>query len=89
MALGAARSDIVHLIVQQGLLLAGAGTILGLMAAFALTRFMAALLYRVGTHDFWTFALTAVAFLGIAALASYLPARRATRVDPASALRHG
>ena len=89
MALGAARSDIVRLIVRQGLLLAGAGTIIGLMAAFALTRFLAALLYRVGTHDFWTFAFTSLAFLGIAALASYLPARRATRVDTASALRHG
>ena len=89
MALGAAQSDVLRLVVGEGLLLTGIGTGIGLIAAFAATRVMASLLYRVGTHDFSTFALAPIAFVLIATLASYLPARRATRVDPAEALRHG
>ena len=89
MALGAARADILQMVVNQGLLLAGAGIITGLLAALAITRIMSSLLYQVGTHDFATFAVTSLGFLSVATLASYLPARRATRVDPAEALRHG
>ena len=89
MAMGAARSDILCMIVNQGLLLAGVGITIGLAAALAVTRIMSSLLYQVGTHDFVTFAATSLGFLSIATLASYLPARRATRVDPAEALRHG
>ena len=89
MALGAAKSDILHMVVNQGLLLAGVGIIIGLIAAVAVTRVMSSLLFQVGTHDFLTFAFASVGFLSIATLASYLPARRATRVDPAEALRHG
>jgi len=89
MALGAARSDILRLVVRQGLVLAGAGTVIGLIAAFGLTHVMSALLYQVGTHDFGTFAFVSLGFILIATLASYLPARHATRVDPAETLRNG
>lgn len=87
MALGAARSDILRLVVRQGLVLAGVGTAIGLVAAFSLSHLMATLLYQVGAHDVGTFAFTSLGFLLIATLASYLPASQATRVDPAEALR--
>ena len=87
LALGAKRADILLLIVRQGLTLAVAGIAIGLVAAFLLTRLMSSMLYKVGAHDLTTFALTPVVFLCIALLASYLPARRATRVDPAEALK--
>jgi putative ABC transport system permease protein len=86
-ALGAERADILRLVVRQGLLLAGAGVALGLFAALLLTRLMSSLLYRIGARDLTTFVLAPVAFLGIALLASYLPALRATRTDPMEALR--
>ncbi|HYL96014.1 MAG TPA: ABC transporter permease [Terriglobales bacterium] len=86
-ALGAERADILRLVVRQGLLLAGAGVAVGLFAALLLTRLMSSLLYRIGARDLTTFVLAPVAFLGIALLASYLPALRATRTDPMEALR--
>jgi ABC-type antimicrobial peptide transport system permease subunit len=89
LALGAERSDILRLVVGQGLALTLAGIVLGLIAAFALTRVMGSLLYRVGARDLTTFALAPLLFLAIALVASYLPARRAMRVDPTEALRHG
>lgn len=89
MAMGAARSDILRMVVNQGLLVAGLGIAIGIVTALAVTRIMATLLYHVGTHDFITFAVVSLGFLSITTLASYLPARRATRVDPAEALRHG
>ena len=87
LALGARRTDIVRLVVRQGLVLAGAGVAVGLVAAFLLTRLMGSMLYKVGAHDATTFALAPMVFLAVAALASYLPARRAVRVDPAETLR--
>jgi ABC-type antimicrobial peptide transport system permease subunit len=87
MALGADRGDIQHLVLRQGLLTAGAGIAVGFIAAFALTRLMSTLLYRVSVTDPLTFLAGPIFFLCIAALASYLPARRATRVDPGIALR--
>ena len=86
-ALGAERADILRLVVRQGLVLAGAGIAMGLLAALLLTRLMSSLLYKIGARDFTTFALAPLAFLCIALLASYLPALRATQTDPMEALR--
>jgi putative ABC transport system permease protein len=87
LALGAERANILLLVVRQGVILAAAGIAIGLISALLLTRLMSSMLYKVGTHDLTTFALAPLAFLGISLLASYLPARRATKVDPAEVLR--
>jgi putative ABC transport system permease protein len=87
LALGARHGDILHLVVRQGLVLAIAGTAIGLAGSLLLTRLMASMLYKVGTHDVFTFMLTPVLMLCIAMLASYLPARRAARVNPIETLR--
>jgi putative ABC transport system permease protein len=88
MALGARRSDVLRLIVGQGLALAGAGITLGLFGAFALTRLMTSLLFGVSATDPLTFAAVALLLAAVALAASYLPARRATKVNPLVALRH-
>lgn len=87
LALGAEREDILRLVVRQGLILAATGIAIGLIASLLLTRILSSLLYKTGTHDLITFLLTPLLFLAIAVLASYLPARRATKVDPIEALR--
>ena len=87
-ALGAAPRDILRMIVGQGLALAVTGLAAGTLAALALTRLMSPLLFQVSASDPASFAASAVLFAAIAALASYLPARRAIRVDPAEALRY-
>jgi putative ABC transport system permease protein len=87
LALGAGREDILHLVVRHGFLLAVTGITVGLIASIALTRLMASLLYKVGTHDVTTFALTSMVLLAIALAASYIPARRATKVNPMEALK--
>jgi putative ABC transport system permease protein len=87
LALGAEHADILHLVVRQGLLLAIAGIAIGLMAALLFTRLMSSMLYKVGALDLATFILTPLLFLGIALFASYLPARRATKVNPIEALK--
>jgi predicted permease len=87
MALGAAQSDILRLVLRQGLALALSGIGIGLAASLALTRLMTTLLYHVSTTDPAVFVGGAVAFAAVAMLASYLPARRAMRVDPVVALR--
>ena len=86
-ALGANRGDILHLMLRQALLTAGAGVVAGLVAALALTRLLSALLYRVSVTDPLTFIAGPLLFLSIAALAGYPPARRATRVNPVDALQ--
>jgi putative ABC transport system permease protein len=86
-ALGADGRDILRLVLGHGLVLAGTGIALGLGAAFALTRLIAALLYRVSVTDPATFIAGPALFAAVALVASYLPARRAMRVDPATALR--
>jgi predicted permease len=86
-ALGAEQADILRMIIGQGFVLALAGIALGLAGAFALTRVMKTLLFRVSTTDPATFAGVAVLFLLAALAASYLPARRAIRTPPMAALR--
>jgi putative ABC transport system permease protein len=87
MALGAERSRILRMVLRQGLELTVAGSVLGLLGAVALTRVMASLLFGVSTTDLVTFSAVPVILLATAMLASYIPARRATRVDPVVALR--
>jgi predicted permease len=87
MALGAQRSGIVMMVVRQGLELTGAGIVVGLIGAAALTHVMASLLFGVSTTDVATFATVPLILVASAVLASYVPARRATRVDPVVALR--
>ena len=87
MALGAQRSRIVGMILRQGAELTVAGVIAGLIGAAALTRVMGTLLFGVGTHDLLTFSVVPLVLGSIALLAVYIPALRATRVDPVVALR--
>ena len=88
MALGAAREDMLKLIVRQGMLLAGIGVVIGLAASFGLTRLLAGLLFGVKTTDLLTYAAVAIILISVAFLATYIPARRATRIDPLVALRY-
>jgi putative ABC transport system permease protein len=87
MALGAARRSILLMVLRQGLELTGAGIVLGLVGAAALTRVMASLLFGVSATDLATFSIVPLILVVTAMLASYVPALRATRVDPVVALR--
>jgi predicted permease len=87
-ALGARRSDVLDLIVRQGLQLTILGVIFGVAAAWALTRFLTSFLYGVRPADPVTFGLVSLAVILVSILSSYIPARRATKVDPMVALRY-
>jgi len=86
-ALGATQDRVMRLVLGHGLMLTVVGVSVGLLGAYWLTRVVAALLYGVEATDFVTFAGVAFVLLGVASLASYLPARRAARVDPVIAMR--
>jgi len=86
-ALGASTGSVMRMVVVRGLLLTAAGLALGLAAAWATTRAMQSVLYGVTAGDPWTFTAVVALLGGTALLASYLPARRASRMDPIAVLR--
>lgn len=86
-ALGAQRRDVIGLVMRQGASLTGLGILLGLLGAFVFTRVLGSLLYGVSAHDPLTFAAFAAMLAAVALLATWLPARRASRVDPILAIR--
>jgi putative ABC transport system permease protein len=87
MALGAGRMDVLRLVLGQGLMLTLIGVAAGLISAYALTRLMASLLYGVTATDYLTFVSVSVMLVAVGLAASYVPARRATKVNPTIALR--
>jgi ABC-type antimicrobial peptide transport system permease subunit len=87
MALGASRGSVLRLVLGQGLVLAGLGLALGLGAAVAGTRLLTTMLFQVKPNDPWVYLSVAVLLGVVTLVASYVPARRAARVDPLIALR--
>jgi ABC-type antimicrobial peptide transport system permease subunit len=87
MALGASAGDIRAQVVRQTLIVAGAGVLVGAMASLLVGRLVESLLYETSAIDVTTFSLTAVLLMCVAALAAYVPAMRAARVSPMTALR--
>lgn len=88
MALGAAKADILRLVIGHGLLLTASGIAIGLIASVAVTRVLSSMLYQTSATDPVIFSGSAALFLVVASIASYVPARRATHIDPTDALRH-
>ena len=87
-ALGAQSGDVLKLVVRHGMFLTGHGLAIGLAGALALTRLLSAMLYGVSATDPLTFAAVSLALAAVAFCACYLPARRATQIDPIVALRY-
>ena len=88
MALGASHKSVLRLVVGQGMMLSLIGVAIGLIASFFLTKFMATLLFGVSATDPLTFLAISVALIGVSIVASFIPARRAMKVDPMAALRY-
>jgi putative ABC transport system permease protein len=88
MALGAERADVLRMVARDGLTLACAGVILGVVAALGLTQFLASMLFSVRPADPLTFVCVSALLVAVALVSSYIPARRATKVDPMVALRY-
>lgn len=86
-ALGAQRSDVLKLVLRNGAVLGGVGVLIGLAGALGVTRFLRSMLVGVSPFDLMSFAGVAVMLTGVALLASYIPARRAARIDPVDAMR--
>ena len=86
-ALGADSRSILSLVLRQGMFRAGLGVVIGIAGALALSKYLQSLLYGVGARDVAVFGAVTVLLLAVAALACYIPARRATRIDPMIALR--
>jgi putative ABC transport system permease protein len=86
MALGAQKSDVLRLVVRQGMMLAAIGVVVGLVGALGLTRVISNLLFGVGASDPTTFIVISLLLIAVAFVACYLPARRAAKLDPVIAL---
>ena len=87
MALGQSRTSVIQMLLQQGLLLAAGGTILGVIGALGVGRLLASVLYNTSTRDVFTFMMVSLVFLSVATVSCMLPARRVTMIDPSRALR--
>jgi len=87
LALGAQRGEVRKMFLRQGLKLSAAGLAIGLVAALAVTRLMSSLLFGIGSTDVVTYVAAAAVILAAAALATYLPARRASAIDPVETLK--
>jgi putative ABC transport system permease protein len=88
MALGAQRDAVLKLVLKQGAVIVGIGVVVGVVGAAALTRYLEGMLFGLGALDASTFVVAAVVFAAVALAAAYLPARRATTIDPLTALRY-
>jgi putative ABC transport system permease protein len=88
MALGARPADVWFMVIREGMMLTLTGTAVGLVVALSLAQYLSTLVYGVSTHDAMTFGLVPIVVCAVAALACYIPARRATKVDPMVALRY-
>jgi putative ABC transport system permease protein len=88
LALGASQFDVLRLVLSAGFRLALTGIAVGIVLSFAVTRFLSSLLFGVRTTDLFTFGALSILLIVVSLLACYLPARRATKVDPLVALRY-